>query len=495
MIQDKEPVQQVAERHAHSWLGKFNLAYVPGPAADEVQEVVQELLDVFQGNGHQILADPRDGADILVTDAKFGSPLNWRNSLLLTARRRYKLEHTPLVFTLIRVTPKEFQSTLKHFEVALAKEPLDPQDFAFPGLTDRAFHTLYEQGKRGGPILSTLRLLQSQALCVRIILIVGEDQPVEAYTFDLVGAYPRSDASDRQAFYTDLMNRILTAASTHEITDHRIDESNIPQETWQSLRTPDQMRRAGLELANRNFFTEMVSVENLVSVPAVGDAIAEQYSEGCYATWDPQLDALVTTITGSARPVDKGNLSDNELAVISGVRQDGRGAIVRHVNDKQNDPPSSEAVEMYLIDQALPRIQLGEEWQYQVDVPVARSKLHGHRGVRAYHPKYVEHVFLGSSYYDYPVSCSTEAQAHAIQAAFARSEALQKPQDPRQVVFTVLPGHGVVIIEKWIPGKEPFQVIWEYMDQGLLQVDRLVPQGRLQFTPDSNGLLTVLNLT
>ncbi|MCL6615388.1 MAG: hypothetical protein K6U03_12420, partial [Firmicutes bacterium] len=120
-------------------------------------------------------------------------------------------------------------------------------------------------------------------------------------------------------------------------------------------------------------------------------------------------------------------------------------------------------------------------------VPVARSKLHGHRGVAAYDPRHVEHVYLDPPYYDYPVSCATEAQARAIKAAFGRSEALRNPEDPRRVVFTILPGHGVVIVEKWIPGKLPFQVIWEYMDAGFIEIVPRVPQGRLSFVRAGDG--------
>jgi hypothetical protein len=58
-------------------------------------------------------------------------------------------------------------------------------------------------------------------------------------------------------------------------------------------------------------------------------------------------------------------------------------------------------------------------------------------------------------------------------------------------VFTVLPGHGIVIAEKWVSGKEPFQVIWEYMDQGLLVIENLVPQGPLTFVPDNEGLMVI----
>ena len=245
------------------------------------------------------------------------------------------------------------------------------------------------------------------------------------------------------------------------------------------------MQNAGYELGKRQFFTEMVMVTNLATVPSVPDAISSQYSEGCFATWEPAVNGLVTTVTGSARPVVKDQLTEDELAVIVGVRADGRGAQIRHVDGKRNDPPSSEAVELMEMDKDLPHIKLEDG----TEVPVSRSKLHGHRGINAYSPAHVEHVFLEDPYYHYPVSCSTEAQARAIHNAFTQSAALQNPDDPRQLVFTVLPGHGIVIAEKWVPGKEPFQVMWEYMDAGWLVVDNMVPQGLLTFKEDERGMM------
>jgi hypothetical protein len=96
-------------------------------------------------------------------------------------------------------------------------------------------------------------------------------------------------------------------------------------------------------------------------------------------------------------------------------------------------------------------------------------------------------VALEPTYYHYPVSCATQAQAWAIKDAFARSAALQDTADPRQLVFTVLPGHGVVIAEKWLPGKAPFQAIWEAIDAGVLEISNQVPQGLLRYVPGPNG--------
>ncbi len=473
--------------HTHDWLQQIRIASVPGPQTPVSAAVAANLMAQFARLGHTVLPEPAGSVDVVVTTARFGEPVAWREALFFTAKRRFHLDRLPTVYTIIHITPAQLDELTRHFQRVLVKPEPDPADYQFPGLSERAPHTMHEQGRRGGPILAIARLLQSQSMCIRIILVVGDDTPREAYTLDLVGAYPRTLASDPESFYCDLVNRILTAVSTHEITSHEVVGEPIPQAVWQRLATPAAMRTAGKELGGRGFFTEMVVVGNLVNVPALSGAISSQYSEGCYATWDTDLAALVTTITGSARPVEKENLSDDELAVIAGVRPDGLGALVRHVAGKRNDPPSSEAVEMFQMDAALPRI----DWQApdgaRVTVPVARSKLHGHRGVRSFDPGRVEHVHLESAYYHYPVSCSTEAQARAIRGAFGGSQALSNPADPRQVVFTQLPGHGIVIVEKWVHGKAPFQILWEAMDAGDLEVDNLIPQGPFEYVPGERG--------
>ncbi len=474
-------------RPIHDWLTKINIAWVPGSGTPLIESLTGQIMDCFRQDGHTILAHPGDppGADVILSTASFGQPVHFRDSLTLTARRKYALRQAPIVFTLLHARPAEWQSLITHLEKALAKETADPADFAFPGMANLAYHTLFEQGKRGGPVMAIARIIQSQAMSVRNIVVIGEeDLPLYAYTFDLVGAHPRTIAQNGAVnggdeFLKDLMYRILTAASTHEITQHTVEERPIPNEVWRKLETPYHMAAAGRLLGKLGFFTEMVKVANLVDVPLLDHAIASQYSEGCYATWEPAIAGLVSTITGSARPVDKDLLSDDELAVISGIRANGQGACIRQVNGKRNDPPSSEAVEMIAMDQVLPHIEFQGH-----NVPVARSKLHGHRGVRAYDPRFVEHVYLEPAFYTYPVSCSTEAQANAIRTAFGRSQALQNPTDPRKIVFTILPGHGVLLVEKWVEGKVPFEILCEAMQNGQLEIENAVPQGPFTYQDD-----------
>ena len=47
--------------------------------------------------------------------------------------------------------------------------------------------------------------------------------------------------------------------------------------------------------------------------------------------------------------------------------------------------------------------------------------------------------------------------------------------DPRQVAFTVLPGHGVVIVEKWVATLLRYQTIWGTWMPGI-QIQNRIPR-------------------
>jgi hypothetical protein len=452
-----------------------------------LEKVADGLLLRSRLHGHQVQTTPDESTDIILTTTRWGEPIDWRECLALAARRRYNLTRTPTIYTLVHATPEEFQQLLDRFEAALTKETPNPADYDYPGLAPQAYQVLHKQGHRGGPILALERLVQAQAKSPRVLLVIGNEHPVAVYHFDLVGAHPITEADDMASFYDDIVLRMTTTVCSTEVTQHQVVGDPIAYSRWQELSTPEAMRLAAQELGKRHFFTEMVLINDVVQVPYVGDVVASQYSEGCFATWDPTLKVLIATVTGSARPLNKDNVTEDDLAVIVGVRPDGQGALVQHVEGKDNLPPSSESVEMIAMDQGLPTVSLGATDDAPAEVPVLRSKLHGHRGIAAYDPRMVEFIPLAAAYYHYLVSCATDAQARCIQEAFARSEALQNPQDPRQVVFTVLPGHGTVIVEKWVEGKAPFQIIWEYMDAGYLEVTNRIPQGPMSYVPDLDG--------
>lgn len=483
------------QKAVHSWLKEINVLYHPGTISPLIDKVAEGVLTAFGKLGHTVQDRADEHTDLVLTTARYGEVLNWRKALMFSGRAALKIKHNPKVITIVHITPAEFDQVIGHFIQALAKQPYVPEDFDIEGLASQSSRdVLVEQGRRGGPILSLLRVVQAQLKCIRVLLVVGDETPERVYHFDLVGAHPQTPWSiGEEAFFEDIVLRTVTYESTFEITNHEVVGELIPAEIWQNLPAVAAMRTAGQEIGARSFFTDMLRIADLVPVPAINDAIADQYSEGCFATWAPEIDALVATITGSARPVDKGNITEDDLAAIVGIRPDGMGAQVRHVAGKENISPSSEAVEMIDMDLGLPRITLGAGWDVQGEVPVARSKLHGHRGVQAYNPALVEYVPLDSPYFNYLVSCATEAQARAIKAAFSRAECLNNPDDPRQLAFTILPGHGVMIAEKWVAGKQPFEIILEYMDAGYLEIDNLIPQGAVSYQSGNDGRMELAN--
>ncbi|HET7011765.1 MAG TPA: hypothetical protein VFI11_13395 [Anaerolineales bacterium] len=478
------------DRVTHGWLKRMKVAFVPGPTTATLDAAVGRLRISLEHLGHQVQATPTKETDLILTTAAWGEPVPWRTSLLFSARRRFGLDRATTVVTLIHVTPAAMQARLEELAAGLQRSDA----LEYPGLTPRAHRVLREQGARGGPMLALVRLVQSQALSIRIILCLGDDQVQAAHYFDLVGAHPRVECVDSDAFFEDMSTRLATAVSTSEVVDHETIDPPVPASVWRSLETKAAMQRAAEELDRRGFFTEMVRIADLVDVPMLAEAVAEQYSEGCFATWDPDLGALISTVTGSARPVDKGHITDEDLAVVVGVRPDGRGARVRAIEGHPSIPPSSEAVEMILMDADLPRVSLDGSSNGAARVPALRSKLHGHRGIAAFDPAQVEFVPLDPAYYDYPVSCGTEAQAWAIREAFDRSVALRTAGDPRRIVFTVLPGHGAMLGEKWVEGKRPFQVLWEAMDSGALVVSSKVPQARYAYRPGDKGVHQLVEL-
>src|SRR3990170_2109298 len=291
--------QSIVTNPPHAWLRTIEVSFVPGPMSPMLEELTQGLLARFRDLGHRVVDKPTESTKVLFTTAPFGKSIPWREALFFSARRMFGLKHSPVLYTIIQVTPKEFDHWIGHFREALAKQPPRDEDFQFEGLSPSAPRVLIDQGARGGPILSLSRMLQAQAKSIRILLVVGDEHPVRAYHFDLVGAYPLSENTSREAFYTDIVLRTVTTESTFEVTNHELLEPMITREAWQGLSTPEAMHRGGNEIGSRGFFTDMVRIEDIVQVPAVTEGVARQYSEGCFATWDPRVQALIATVTGS----------------------------------------------------------------------------------------------------------------------------------------------------------------------------------------------------
>ena len=73
----------------------------------------------------------------------------------------------------------------------------------------------------------------------------------------------------------------------------------------------------------------MVRVADLVDVPALTDALAQQYSEGCFATFDPVLRAQIVTVTGSGQPVQKASLVEDDAPDLDAIERESARTAAR----------------------------------------------------------------------------------------------------------------------------------------------------------------------
>src|SRR3972149_12000431 len=102
-------------RPSHRWGRHISVAYVPGPTTRVIDETVTGLLEQLRKSGHEIREVPGPGTDVILTTALFGEPLRWREAMLFTARRRFGMEKSPTIFTLVHATPGQLKTAIDSF--------------------------------------------------------------------------------------------------------------------------------------------------------------------------------------------------------------------------------------------------------------------------------------------------------------------------------------------------------------------------------------------
>jgi len=83
----------------------------------------------------------------------------------------------------------------------------------------------------------------------RVLLVVGDEQPQEAYIFDLVGAYPRIPFHNEEDFLKEIVWRMVTVASTRTVSQHQMQGEPIPRQVWEALTAPRAMMQASRAFA------------------------------------------------------------------------------------------------------------------------------------------------------------------------------------------------------------------------------------------------------
>ena len=465
----------------HPWIRPISIAYMPGDSTPALELASSALLDWLRDAGCTVTQLPDSSTDLIMTTRRFGDNVSREQALFFNAKRQYRLSQRPQVLTMVDVPELEYQALVKHFtEVAQLPEE-EAGRIQYSGLGPQAADIISHQARRGGPDLAIARLLQGQMLSIRVMALRTQaGRPYRAMHMDLAGAHPVTDATDLEVFAEDAGARVLTAVCATEVNHHSFVDDPVPAKLWESLSSPDAMIRAGSMFTQFGFFTTPLYIEKLLGYRGISDAISAQFSEGCYAVFEPDIPGLLTTATGSSRLVDKRSISRLDQAVVVGTRPDHEGAMVRPVTGMDRVVPSVEAVEMMGLCERVPKHSHLNSHGLPVTVPNVRAILHGHLGVAAFDADKVEAVMLDPLYYTQLVSCGTGALAEGTATAFARSQSLKDLGDPRRVIFLEQPGHGVMVVEKWpaqADGSRPFETIHEYLSSGVLQMTLDIAQG------------------
>ena len=465
--------------HTHDWLHPVEFAYLPGPLTPALEQTIDPLLEWLKRAGCPILSRPTNQTEVIITTARFGVPVDRSKALFFHAKRRYHLSQRPRLMTIVSIAEPDYQRWLDHFTSLAARSAAASAEYQYPGLGPEAIEVLQRQARRGGPEVAMARFLQGHVKSIQVMALRhdGWNRPLSAMLFDLAGAHPTVLARDPQTFAQELGLRLLATSGAHEVNAHVFSGETFPQARWEQLASPDAMIRAGRVFGEFGFLTDPIAIEKITGFRSVSEAISAQYSEGCFATYEPEIPGLIVTASGSSRLVDKRRIQRSDQAIVVGVKPERDGAIVRPIAGLDRVVPSVEAVELMSICQAVPTRRRSNRHAEEVEVPVARSILHGHIGVAAYDPARVESVQLDEPYYRHLVSCGTGVLAEGTSSAFSRSSALNDPDDPRLVVFLEQPGHGVVVVEKWVEGRQPFEVMRDCLASGDLQASLQVPQG------------------
>lgn len=478
---------------SHAWLRPIRIAWMPLRRTPAIDSASEALLDWFESHNCSIVRVPDRQTDLIITATSITSPVGRDESLLFNAKRRYRLGHRPQVVTIVDMPEPAYQQWLAHFRTLAEHGPADLPPHHYPGLGPEAVQVMWQQATRGGAEVAMGRFMKGFTKGLRVIALRHNDaqQPVFATHFDLAGSHPTTPiGADLGAFAEETALRLLAATCTTEVNQHAYaDDAPLSAADWAALTTPDALVRAGPRFTEYGFFTDPVSVEKILGYRGLSEAISAHYSEGCYAAWDAEIGALVTTGSGSARMVDKRAISRQDQAILTGVKPDGSGALVRQIEGNERVVPSVEAVELYKITQAVGQHTVTNRRGERVSAPNVRAILHGHLGVRSYDPARVERLALAAPYYRHLVSCGTGGLAIGTEASFSASVAMAAIDEPRQIAFLEQPGHGIIVVEKWDATAQPFDLIQRALDEGWLDLTMDVPQGMAFWVPQGDRVV------
>jgi hypothetical protein len=430
------------------WFRPCRIAIGPAPPGDRVLEALLPRLETaFQEQGHTVVARPDADTDITLACAEIpqgSQPLAERipereRPLLVEVAAQAGLRRRPEnLITLVTVT--EDVGEWPHTEVV-------------------------EVARRAMARLGTPKLV----FCVGDTA-TGDLRATVLCTLE--GGHP----TDRDRIAERLRDRLVAAACAREVTGrYEVVRDAVPLERWQQTSVPDALVAAGRRMDQLGLLPAPKRVSGYVSgrLARLYERLLgiKGFSEGMLFAYDPSLEALLVTASGSWE-VDKRALRRDEVIPVRAGR-DGRLEVLA---PEGVDPkgPSVEAWEMVALLDAVPRVRLRPDgdggWlpdpDGEVEAPVIRGGVHVHVGVTGVDQTVVESLPANREQFPFGFGCGTDLMCQVAEDAAARSRAITDLDDPRAYVRWPMLYHGDTLVELWKPaaGPEPLEGLLDLFD-------------------------------
>ncbi|MCZ9351180.1 hypothetical protein NGM36_15480 [Streptomyces mutabilis] len=308
------------------------------------------------------------------------------------------------------------------------------------------------------------RAVMARTAAPRVVLVNQDGR--EATLFTMEGGHP----TETEELADRIRDRLVTAACARDVGDrYDVVHDALLATAWADSPAPGHLAAAGRRMGELGLLPDPVRIDRYVS-----DALASLYreflgwkrlSEGMLFLYDPGLDAVVVTASGSW-DVDKRDLRKDEVTVLHPQTHNGR---LRVLAPEGLDPkgPSVEAWEVCALLSAVPTVRLSRSaaghWVPDPDgertAPLIRGGVHAHVGVSQADDTVIESVAPNRELYPYGFGCGTDLMADVAADTVARSQAVNDAADSRRYVRWPMLYHGEMAVELWKPGlpEQPLQ--------------------------------------
>ncbi|AQS72434.1 hypothetical protein [Streptomyces pactum] len=408
---------------------------VPAGQQTAVEAFVEHLTASFEFQGHSVVDRSHGDVDLLLMCGHIPDgpqPLHERiperyPPLSATLRQRHQLRRTPRHVVAVVEVPERL-SCLPHPEVVAAARTA--------------------MGRFGA---------------AKVLFVTRGSAPrqvTEATLCTMEGGHPTEhrNVADR------MRDRLVTAACATEVGEHYdIVRDALPTDAWQASPTPEAIASAGRRMGELGLLTAPVRVADFVS-PQLADMYelymgVRGYSEGMLFAYDPDLDCLMVTGSGSW-DVDKRALTREQIVAVDPHLVNGQRLRVLAPHDTLPLQPSVETWEICALMEAVPKVRVSRDdagrWRFDPNgerlVPMIRAGIHAHVGVTGSDDSVIETIEPDRQQFPYGFGCGTDLTMEVARTTITRSAAVHDPDDHRRFVRWPLLYHGEMAVELWKPG-------------------------------------------